>query len=262
MIGSSNEGLVKIDVRRRSDAGRDNLAGGWQSIVRSNVRRRTIGARDGQAGRERARHRPSSGAPQRGDDAQIHPPRGRDGEGRRRDCRRDSGGLSDGGEGTHMRLTDAAIARLRPRAREYTGDDGVLRSIRRAWTSVACEDPIVRVGSGRSAFRVSDLLALASPCGCRRIRGPLSGIASGIVPHDEGILACISHRGRDGKAFGCLRGLGSSAPVSAGDSAGVDEADRELTVPYRANPPTAAVRLRSVRSPSPGRRAAPLPPRR
>ena len=44
----------------------------------------------------------------------------------------------------------------------YTGDDGVLRSIRRAWTSVACEDPFVRVASGRSAFRVSDLLALAA----------------------------------------------------------------------------------------------------
>ena len=44
----------------------------------------------------------------------------------------------------------------------YTGDDGVVRSIRRAWTSVACEDSFVRVGSGRSAFRVSDLLALAS----------------------------------------------------------------------------------------------------
>ena len=36
----------------------------------------------------------------------------------------------------------------------YTGDDGVLRSIRRAWTSVACEDPFARVASGRSAFRV------------------------------------------------------------------------------------------------------------
>ena len=44
----------------------------------------------------------------------------------------------------------------------YTGDDGALCSIRQAWTSVACEDPFVRVGSGRSAFRVSDLLALAS----------------------------------------------------------------------------------------------------
>ena len=28
----------------------------------------------------------------------------------------------------------------------YTGDDGVLRSIQRGWTSVACEDPFVRVG--------------------------------------------------------------------------------------------------------------------
>ncbi len=44
----------------------------------------------------------------------------------------------------------------------YTGDDGTLCSIRQAWTSVACEDPFVRVGSGRSAFRVSDLLALAA----------------------------------------------------------------------------------------------------
>ena len=47
----------------------------------------------------------------------------------------------------------------------YTGDDGVLRSIRRAWTSVAREDPFVRVASGRSAFRVSDLLALAALLG-------------------------------------------------------------------------------------------------
>ena len=43
---------------------------------------------------------------------------------------------------------------------QYTGDDGALCSIRQAWTSVASEDPFVRVGSGRSAFRVSDLLAL------------------------------------------------------------------------------------------------------
>ena len=44
----------------------------------------------------------------------------------------------------------------------YTGDDGALCSIRQAWTGVASEDPFVRVGSGRSAFRVSDLLALAA----------------------------------------------------------------------------------------------------
>ena len=33
----------------------------------------------------------------------------------------------------------------------YTGDDGVQRSIRRAWTSVACDDPYVRVGSTTAA---------------------------------------------------------------------------------------------------------------
>ena len=45
---------------------------------------------------------------------------------------------------------------------QYTGDDGALCSIRQAWTSAACDDPFVRVGSGRSAFRVSDLLALGA----------------------------------------------------------------------------------------------------
>ena len=44
----------------------------------------------------------------------------------------------------------------------YTGDDGTLRTIRQAWTSVAAEDPFVRVAAGRSAFRVSDLLVLAA----------------------------------------------------------------------------------------------------
>ena len=44
----------------------------------------------------------------------------------------------------------------------YPGDDGTLRSIRQAWTSVADDDPFVRVAAGRSAFRVSDLLALAA----------------------------------------------------------------------------------------------------
>ena len=44
----------------------------------------------------------------------------------------------------------------------YTADDGTLRSIRQAWTSAAEEDPFVRVAAGRSAFRVSDLLALAA----------------------------------------------------------------------------------------------------
>ena len=44
----------------------------------------------------------------------------------------------------------------------YTGDDGALRAIRQAWTSVAAEDPFVRMAAGRSAFRVSDLLSLAA----------------------------------------------------------------------------------------------------
>ena len=34
--------------------------------------------------------------------------------------------------------------------------------MRQAWTSVAAEDSFVRVAAGRSAFRVSDLLALAA----------------------------------------------------------------------------------------------------
>ena len=44
----------------------------------------------------------------------------------------------------------------------YTDDDGTLRSIRQAWTSVAATDPFVRVAADRSAFRVLDLLALVA----------------------------------------------------------------------------------------------------
>ena len=44
----------------------------------------------------------------------------------------------------------------------YTADDGALRTIRQAWTSFAAEDPFVRVAAGRSAFRISDLLALVA----------------------------------------------------------------------------------------------------
>ena len=44
----------------------------------------------------------------------------------------------------------------------YTADDGALRTIRQAWTSFSAEDPFVRVAAGRSAFRVSDLLALGA----------------------------------------------------------------------------------------------------
>ena len=44
----------------------------------------------------------------------------------------------------------------------YTADDGTLRTIRQAFTSAASVDPFVRVAAGRSAFRVSDLLALSA----------------------------------------------------------------------------------------------------
>ena len=44
----------------------------------------------------------------------------------------------------------------------YTADDRTLRTIRQAFTSAAAVDPFVRVAAGRSAFRVSDLLALAA----------------------------------------------------------------------------------------------------
>ena len=44
----------------------------------------------------------------------------------------------------------------------YTGDDGALRTVRQAFTSAAAVDPFARVAAGRSAFRVSDLLALAA----------------------------------------------------------------------------------------------------
>lgn len=44
----------------------------------------------------------------------------------------------------------------------YTADDGALRTIREAFTSAAAVDPFARVAAGRSAFRVTDLLALAA----------------------------------------------------------------------------------------------------
>ena len=44
----------------------------------------------------------------------------------------------------------------------YTADDGTLRTIRQAFTSAAAVDPFARVAAGRSAFRVSDLLALGA----------------------------------------------------------------------------------------------------
>ena len=44
----------------------------------------------------------------------------------------------------------------------YPAGDGRLRTIRQAFTSAATVDPLVKVAAGRSAFRVSDLLALAA----------------------------------------------------------------------------------------------------
>ena len=45
---------------------------------------------------------------------------------------------------------------------DYLDEDGTLRNLPKAWTSAAAEDPFVRVAAGRSAFRVSELLALAA----------------------------------------------------------------------------------------------------
>ncbi|MGO9833478.1 MAG: DUF5372 family protein [Polyangiaceae bacterium] len=44
----------------------------------------------------------------------------------------------------------------------YHADDGQLRSMPAAWTSVATGDPIVALGAGRSPFRFADLLDLAA----------------------------------------------------------------------------------------------------
>ena len=72
----------------------------------------------------------------------------------------------------------------------YAADDGTLRAIRQAWTSIADVDPFVRVAAGRSAFRVSDLLALAalldglggSECAGKEADGGASGVKE-ILPH-------------------------------------------------------------------------------
>ena len=44
----------------------------------------------------------------------------------------------------------------------YTADDGTLLTIREAFTSAAAVNPFARVAAGRSAFLVSDPLALAA----------------------------------------------------------------------------------------------------
>ena len=43
----------------------------------------------------------------------------------------------------------------------FFDEDGVQRSLLRAWTDAADADPFVVLAAGRSAFRVEDLVALA-----------------------------------------------------------------------------------------------------
>lgn len=44
----------------------------------------------------------------------------------------------------------------------FTGDDGTRQTIPQAFTGLTAVDPFVKVAAGRSAFRISDLLALAA----------------------------------------------------------------------------------------------------
>ena len=44
----------------------------------------------------------------------------------------------------------------------YFGDDGQLASLPAGWTDVDVPDPFVAIAGGRCAFRVEDLLALAT----------------------------------------------------------------------------------------------------
>ena len=43
----------------------------------------------------------------------------------------------------------------------FFDEDGVQRSLPRAWTDAADVDPFVALAAGRSSFRVEDLVALA-----------------------------------------------------------------------------------------------------
>ena len=43
----------------------------------------------------------------------------------------------------------------------YQDAQGQLRSLPAAWTSFIAEDPVVKQGAGRAAFRLADLLDLA-----------------------------------------------------------------------------------------------------
>jgi len=44
----------------------------------------------------------------------------------------------------------------------FTGDDGARQTIPQAFTGLTEVEPFVKVAAGRSAFRISDLLALAA----------------------------------------------------------------------------------------------------
>jgi hypothetical protein len=44
----------------------------------------------------------------------------------------------------------------------FLDQDGVQRSLPRAWTDAADVDPFVALAAGRSAFRVEDLVALSA----------------------------------------------------------------------------------------------------
>ena len=59
------------------------------------------------------------------------------------------------------------------------GEDGNLRFLPLGWTIAAAADPFVRVAAGRSAFRVSDLLALATLIGDLDEEDSGEGVAGG-----------------------------------------------------------------------------------
>jgi hypothetical protein len=55
----------------------------------------------------------------------------------------------------------------------FLDEDGVQRSLLRAWTDMADVDPFVALAAGRSPFRVEDLLALVELIG--GLRGASGG---------------------------------------------------------------------------------------
>ena len=64
----------------------------------------------------------------------------------------------------------------------FFDDDGVQRSLPRAWTDACDVDPFVALAGGRSAFRVEDLLVLVDLLdGLRRV-GDSEGAVREITP--------------------------------------------------------------------------------